>query len=125
MITHGPSCRPTAPLHIWNEHPHIVGGRDLERGGTWLAITTEVRARGELAPRTPMSSWSLCSRHPPLRRLLQGRFAFLTNVSVPSVEERTGTLSRGDITVKFLEPSGGQGPSPLEYLRGLDGSGGS
>ena len=31
-------ARPTAPLAPWDEHPDILGGRDLEAGGGWLAI---------------------------------------------------------------------------------------
>ncbi|GAB3780398.1 NRDE family protein [Dyella agri] len=31
-------ARPSAPLARWNELP-IVGGRDLEAGGTWLGVT--------------------------------------------------------------------------------------
>ena len=30
-------ARPTAPLAEWKDHPAIVGGRDLEAGGSWLA----------------------------------------------------------------------------------------
>ncbi|MEE4244881.1 MAG: NRDE family protein [Kangiellaceae bacterium] len=30
--------RPTAPLHVWQDQSGIVGGRDNEAGGTWLAI---------------------------------------------------------------------------------------
>lgn len=30
-------ARPTAPLAEWKGHPAIVGGRDLEAGGSWLA----------------------------------------------------------------------------------------
>ncbi|RXZ44468.1 NRDE family protein [Crenobacter cavernae] len=31
-------ARPTAPLGYWPDAPHILGGRDLEAGGSWLAI---------------------------------------------------------------------------------------
>lgn len=31
--------RKTAPSHFWNDHPHILGGRDLEANGTWMAIS--------------------------------------------------------------------------------------
>jgi len=31
--------RKTANAHFWEDHPHIVGGRDLEANGTWLAMT--------------------------------------------------------------------------------------
>ena len=30
--------RPTAPVHFWEENPSILGGRDLEKGGTWMAV---------------------------------------------------------------------------------------
>ncbi len=30
--------RPTAPAARWDDHPGIIGGRDLEAGGTWLAL---------------------------------------------------------------------------------------
>jgi len=35
--------RPTAPAAFWRDHPHIYGGRDLEKGGAWLALTTSGR----------------------------------------------------------------------------------
>ena len=31
--------RPTAPLGFWHEAPHILAGRDLKSGGTWLGVT--------------------------------------------------------------------------------------
>jgi uncharacterized protein with NRDE domain len=31
--------RPTAPADFWEEAPHILAGRDLREGGTWLGIT--------------------------------------------------------------------------------------
>ena len=31
-------ARPTAPLAPWDDHPDILGGRDLEAGGGWLAL---------------------------------------------------------------------------------------
>lgn len=30
--------RKTAPAHFWEDHPNIVGGRDLEASGTWMAM---------------------------------------------------------------------------------------
>lgn len=38
-------ARPAAPLHAWEDRPHILAGRDLEAGGTWLGLS----ARGRLA----------------------------------------------------------------------------
>lgn len=46
--------RPALPAHWWDDAPHILAGRDLEQGGTWLGVTRS------------------------------GRFAALTNVRNPS-----------------------------------------
>lgn len=35
--------RESAPIHRWDDMPHIIGGRDLLAGGTWLAITDSGR----------------------------------------------------------------------------------
>jgi len=32
-------ARPTAPAARWPDAPQVIGGRDLEAGGTWLGIT--------------------------------------------------------------------------------------
>lgn len=32
-------ARATAPAEFWPEAPHVLAGRDLEAGGTWLGIT--------------------------------------------------------------------------------------
>lgn len=32
-------ARKTAPAHFWEDHSRILGGRDLEASGTWLALT--------------------------------------------------------------------------------------
>ncbi len=36
-------ARPTAPLARWADAPHVLGGRDLEVGGTWLGVTESGR----------------------------------------------------------------------------------
>jgi uncharacterized protein with NRDE domain len=33
--------RETAPADFWTDHNHIVGGRDLEAGGTWLGMNLD------------------------------------------------------------------------------------
>lgn len=60
-------ARPTAPAARWPEAPQVIGGRDLEAGGTWLGITDS------------------------------GRFAALTNVrepGMPSGQHSRGQLTR-------------------------------
>ncbi|MDE3839305.1 hypothetical protein C0966_08050 [Bacillus methanolicus] len=31
--------RPTAPAAFWDDHPSVLAGRDLEKGGTWMGVT--------------------------------------------------------------------------------------
>ena len=35
--------RPTATAGYWDDAPHILAGRDLEAGGTWLGVTRSGR----------------------------------------------------------------------------------
>lgn len=35
--------RPSAPAAPWDDAPHVTGGRDLEAGGSWLAVTRDGR----------------------------------------------------------------------------------
>ena len=46
-------ARPTEKAHAWRDAPHVFGGRDLEKGGTWLAISRT----GRLAAVTNVRSW--------------------------------------------------------------------
>ena len=36
-------ARPTSPAHYWKDHPDILAGRDLEKMGTWMGVTTKGR----------------------------------------------------------------------------------
>ncbi len=35
--------RETASADYWADAPHVLGGRDLEKGGTWMAVTRDGR----------------------------------------------------------------------------------
>lgn len=35
--------RPTEPAHLWEDAPHILAGRDAEKGGTWLGVSAKGR----------------------------------------------------------------------------------
>ena len=67
-------ARPSAPAAFWPDAPNVLGGRDLEAGGTWLGATTD------------------------------GRFAAVTNVREPAAENPTDAKkrSRGALTAEFL-----------------------
>ena len=68
--------RPTDPMHWWDEHPHIVAGRDRAdvngSSGTWMGFTKT------------------------------GKFAALTNVRAPS-EKNPESRTRGEIAAEFLK----------------------
>lgn len=35
--------RPADKAAFWNDHPNVIGGRDLKEGGTWLGVSKEGR----------------------------------------------------------------------------------
>ena len=45
--------RPTRQAHYWEDHPQILGGRDLEKGGTWMAIDIQGRVAAVTNYREP------------------------------------------------------------------------
>lgn len=60
--------RPAAAAAFWDDHPQIYGGRDLEKGGTWMGITRSGRfaavtnfREGQPAPVAPRSRGELVS----------------------------------------------------------------
>lgn len=64
--------RPTSPAAFWEDHPRILGGRDLLCGGTWLGITTD------------------------------GRLAAVTNFRDPAHDRDTPRFSRGTLPAGYL-----------------------
>ncbi|MGM0535078.1 MAG: NRDE family protein [Pseudomonadota bacterium] len=66
-------ARPAAPLAIWEDAPEILGGRDLEAGGSWLAVHR------------------------------RGRFAAVTNVRDPHHKASSDAPSRGALVREALE----------------------
>ena len=58
-------ARPALPVHWWDDTPGVLAGRDLEAGGTWMAVGTG------------------------------GRFAAITNYPDPVPERIPGAPSRG------------------------------
>jgi uncharacterized protein with NRDE domain len=69
--------RPTAPAQFWADRPEILAGRDLEKGGTWLAIGPN----GRLAAVTNYRD----GRAPRLGRRSRGELvsAFVTGTAPP------------------------------------------
>lgn len=58
-------ARPTAPAGEWTDTPDVVGGRDLQAGGSWLALNRNGRyaavtnVRGDLPKAAPRSRGEL------------------------------------------------------------------
>ncbi|MFG6668569.1 NRDE family protein [Halomonas sp. HNIBRBA4712] len=72
-------ARPTAPLHYWKDDPRILGGRDLQAGGTWLAAND------------------------------RGVVAALTNVREPAAPVPDHAPSRGELIARVLHETDTQG----------------
>lgn len=62
--------RPTAPAAFWDDAPHILAGRDLKGGGTWLGITRT----GRLAAITNYRDPRAVKDHAPSRGTLVSGF---------------------------------------------------
>jgi len=69
--------RPALPAAPWADHPHIVAGRDLQGGGSWMGVSDEAGG---------------------------ARFAALTNIRAPG-ERRPDAPTRGALVADFLGSS--------------------
>ena len=54
--------RPTAKAAYWKDFPHILGGRDLIGGGTWLGVTKNGRFAAVTNYRDPLQNKGTISR---------------------------------------------------------------
>jgi uncharacterized protein with NRDE domain len=63
-------ARPTAPAAFWDDAPHVLAGRDLEAGGSWLGVTRS----GRWAALTNYRDPSLTRTGRPSRGALVGDF---------------------------------------------------
>lgn len=79
-------ARPSTPLAQWSDMP-IVGGRDLQAGGTWLGVYHPSISPSQDQPKIP--------------RIPKVRLAALTNVRNPKVL-RSDAPSRGGLVRDFL-----------------------
>lgn len=69
-------ARPTAPLAHWPDAPQVIGGIDLEAGGTWLGVTESGRFAAVTNVREPGMAQGQCSRGAlPRNFLLHGTTA--------------------------------------------------
>ncbi|KKK36136.1 hypothetical protein WQ57_20970 [Mesobacillus campisalis] len=64
--------RPTAPAGYWSDQPNILAGRDLEKHGTWLGVTTSGRFAALTNYRDPADKGGSQSRGELPRSYLEG-----------------------------------------------------
>jgi uncharacterized protein with NRDE domain len=62
--------RPSSPADFWEDAPHVLAGRDLKEGGTWLGITREGKFAAITNYRDP-ASWK---NNAPSRGKLVSRY---------------------------------------------------
>ena len=55
--------RPTRPAQFWEDNPHILAGKDLKSGGSWMGISRT----GQLAALTNFRDPSITKDDPPSR----------------------------------------------------------
>jgi uncharacterized protein with NRDE domain len=67
--------RQTAPAGFWIDHPEILGGRDLEAGGTWMAVNR----KGKISMITNYRDLSNINPNAPSRGFLVSDFLIQDN----------------------------------------------
>lgn len=83
-------ARPTALAERWPDSPQIIGGRDLEAGGTWLGITESGRFAAVTNVREPDMPQGACSRG-----ALPRDFLLATGSAMDYASRLDGTLYSG------------------------------
>lgn len=75
--------RPTRHAQFWDDHPHILAGKDLKAGGTWMGITKQ----GAFSALTNFRNPAIRKPNPPSRGYLV--LDYLKNNSTPASYLRT------------------------------------
>ncbi|MCH2218806.1 MAG: NRDE family protein, partial [Dechloromonas sp.] len=68
-------ARPSAAIARWPDAPHVIGGRDLEAGGTWLGITDSGRFAAVTNVREPGMAQGVLTRGALARNFLTSELA--------------------------------------------------
>lgn len=68
-------ARPSQPLAAWEDAPHIVAGRDLQAGGTWMGVGREGRFAALTNIREPGAPLGSRSRGELPERFLRGQLS--------------------------------------------------
>jgi uncharacterized protein with NRDE domain len=110
--------RPAQHAHWWPDHPGILAGRDLQAGGTWLAITREGRFAAVTNFRDPSDKRSTArSRGTLVTEFLLGTDSparFLSHLSARAREYNGFNLILGDAASLFYYGSREGEPRAIE-----------
>ena len=68
-------ARPSLPLGRWEDAPWVIGGRDLQAGGTWMGVTADGRFAALTNIRAPGQPLGLRSRGELPARFLRGELS--------------------------------------------------
>lgn len=115
--------RPSAAADFWSDCPGIFGGRDLEKGGTWLALS----AAGRIAAVTNYRDGHASKTAPRSRGELTAGFlrgdedprAYLDKIALDAALYAGFTLLVGDI--HHLHCGSNRGPGIEELAPGVHG----
>lgn len=71
-------ARPANALARWDEHPHLLAGRDVQAGGTWLGVSDDPQTGGRFAVVTNVTGFGApdpdrASRGALLHKFLAGQ----------------------------------------------------
>lgn len=115
--------RPATPASFWVDHPHVLAGRDLQAGGTWLGISTRQRFAALTNFRNPNDR----REDAPSRGALVSSFltgtqsarAFMEELSAASSAYNGFSMLAGDSDcLMFYSNRGG---APVEVQPGVHG----
>ncbi|HKA38989.1 MAG TPA: NRDE family protein [Burkholderiales bacterium] len=108
--------RPSAAAAFWTDDPRVFGGRDLEKGGTWLGITREGRMAAVTNYRDGSGAVAARSRGELTAGFLRGGAApraYLEEVEPYAQDHRGYTLIVGDHDQLFAFSNRGGRPEAL------------
>jgi len=113
-------ARPTAVANYWADAPEVIGGRDLEAGGTWLGITRNGRFAAVTNVREPNAAKGLHSRGRLTQDFLEGRHSAAEHVAGIAMGDYSGfNLLVGD--GRSLWYCSNRGAKSLELAPGVYG----
>jgi uncharacterized protein with NRDE domain len=109
--------RPTTPADYWPDAPHVLGGRDLEKGGTWMGVCKDGRwaavtnfREGPSRPAGKRSRGELVAEY--LRGSI-GAQAYLASIEPDADTYQGFNLLAGDAASLHYVSNKGDGPMML------------